>query len=26
MAIKLDSSPNSNTDPKKIGDHWNFCG
>lgn len=26
MAIKLDSSPNSNADPKQIADHWNFCG
>lgn len=26
MAIKLDSSPNSNTDPKKIAEHWNYAG
>lgn len=26
MAIKLDSSPNSNADPKTIAEHWNFCG
>lgn len=26
MAIKLDSQPSSNTEPKNIAEHWNFCG